>query len=202
MKRTSWAIMTAGALLVSGTAAAERGRDGHVNIVYWQAPSILNPYLSGGTKDVEAASMILEPLARFDESGNLVPWLAASVPTVANGGVSADLMTITWTLRDGLLWSDGSSVTAADVVFTAEYCRDPAGGCAQLAKFDDVTAVRAVDDLTVEVTFGVPKPYPYGPSSAPRHRSCRWRNSRTAPVLGLRSAPRPISTRSAPAPFA
>ena len=163
MKAISLAIMMAGALLVSGTAAAERGRDGHVSIIYWQAPSILNPYLSGGTKDLEAASMILEPLARFDESGNLTPWLAASVPTVANGGVSADLKTITWKLHESLLWSDGSPVTAADVVFTAEYCRDPAGGCSQLAKFDDVTAVKAVDDLTVEVTFGIPKPYPYAP---------------------------------------
>ena len=163
MKAISLAIMMTGALLVSGTAAAERGRDGHVSIIYWQAPSILNPYLSDGTKDLEAASMILEPLARFDESGNLTPWLAASVPTVANGGVSADLKTITWKLRESLLWSDGSPVTAADVVFTAEYCRDPAGGCSQLAKFDDVTAVKAVDDLTVEVTFGIPKPYPYAP---------------------------------------
>ena len=163
MKAISLAIMMTGALLVSSAAAAERGRDGHVSIIYWQAPSILNPYLSGGTKDLEAASMILEPLARFDESGNLTPWLAASVPTVANGGVSADLKTITWKLREGLLWSDGSPVTAADVVFTAEYCRDPAGGCSQLAKFDDVTAVEAVDDLTVEVTFGIPKPYPYAP---------------------------------------
>ncbi|MDE0537623.1 MAG: peptide ABC transporter substrate-binding protein [Rhodospirillales bacterium] len=165
---TGLAALAVGVLLVSAPvisngAAAERGRDGHVSIIYWQAPSILNPYLSGGTKDLEAASMILEPLARFDASGNLTPWLAVSVPTVANGGVSADLRTVTWKLREGLLWSDGSPVTAADVVFTAEYCRDPAGGCAQLAKFDDVTKVEALDDLTVKITFGVPKPYPYGP---------------------------------------
>ena len=163
MKLAWLAPMVAGAMLVCTVAAAERGRDGHVGIIYWQAPSILNPYLSGGTKDVEAASMILEPLARFDESGNLTPWLATSVPTLANGGVSADLRTVTWRLREGLLWSDGSSVTAADVAFTAAYCRDPAGGCSQLAQFDDVTAVEALDDLTVRVTFGVSKPYPYGP---------------------------------------
>ena len=149
MRLTSLAIMMAATLLVSGAAAAERGGDGHVSIIYWQAPSILNPYLSGGTKDHEAASMVLEPLARFDESGTLTPWLAASVPTVGNGGVSANLKTITWKLRDGLLWSDGSPVTSADVVFTADYCRDTAGGCSQLAKFDEVTEVKAVDDLTV-----------------------------------------------------
>ncbi|NNL36468.1 MAG: peptide ABC transporter substrate-binding protein, partial [Silicimonas sp.] len=36
----------------------ERGRDGEVKIIYWQAPSIMNPYLSGGTKDLEAASLV------------------------------------------------------------------------------------------------------------------------------------------------
>ena len=166
MRLARLAPLAIGAFLVSVGAAAERGRDGHVGIIYWQAPSILNPYLSGGTKDVEAASMILEPLARFDESGNLTPWLAAAVPTVANGGVSADLRTVTWRLREGLVWSDGSPLTAADVAFTAEYCLDPAGGCSQLARFDDVTSVEALDDLTVRVTFGVPKPYPYGPFAA------------------------------------
>ena len=63
------------------------------------------PYLSGGTKELEAASLVLEPLARYDQDGNMVPWLAQeSVPTVDNGGVSADLTTITWKLKEGLVW--------------------------------------------------------------------------------------------------
>jgi peptide/nickel transport system substrate-binding protein len=144
-------------------AFAERGADGHLNIIYWQAPSILNPYLSGGTKDIEAASMIIEPLGRYDQDGNMVPYLAAEIPTVENGGVSADLTSITWTLKPGLLWSDGTPVTSADVVFTAEYCMHPEGGCAQGAKFDGVASVEAIDDLTVKVTFTGPKPVPYGP---------------------------------------
>ena len=53
-------------------AAAERGTDGELRMLYWQAPSILNPYLSGGTKDIHAASLILEPLARYDENGDMV----------------------------------------------------------------------------------------------------------------------------------
>ena len=48
-------------------------------------------------------------------------------------------------------------------MFTAEYCRSTAGGCAQLAKFADVVDVRAVDELSVQVSFRVPKSYPYGP---------------------------------------
>ena len=41
----------------------------------------MNAYLSGGTKDIEAASMVLEPLARYDEAGNMVPWLVEEIPT-------------------------------------------------------------------------------------------------------------------------
>ena len=163
MKIKSLVIGTATALSVASMAMADRGSDGHVNIIYWQAPSILNPYLSGGTKDLESSSMIIEPLARYDQDGNLVPWLVDTIPTVDNGGVSEDLKTITWKLSEGLKWSDGSAVTAHDVVFTANYCMDPAGGCAQLNKLADVENVEALDDHTVKVTFGVPKPFPYGP---------------------------------------
>lgn len=140
-----------------------RGRAGQVNIIYWQAPSIMNPYLSGGTKELEAASLVIEPLARYDEQGNLIPWLVDSVPTVENGGVSADLTSITWKLSEGLLWSDGSPVTSDDVRFSWEYCTAEGGGCAQSEKYLDVTDVEIVDDLTVTVRFGVAKPFPYGP---------------------------------------
>ena len=151
------------AVAMAVPAAAERASDGEVRIIYWQAPSILNPYLSGGTKDIESSSLVIEPLGRYDENGNFVPWLAESIPTVENGGVSEDLKSITWTLKEGLVWSDGTPVTSADVVFTAEYCMHPEGGCAQLTNFADVDSVEATDDRTVVISFSVPKPFPYGP---------------------------------------
>ncbi|MEX0340318.1 MAG: peptide ABC transporter substrate-binding protein [Arenibacterium sp.] len=144
-------------------AMAERGSDGNVSIIYWQAPSILNPFLSGGTKDVESASLVIEPLARYDENGNMVPWLVDEVPTVDNGGVSEDLTSITWKISPGITWSDGTPFTAADVKFTADYCMDPDGGCAQLSKFEGVESVELVDDMTVKVNFSGPTPFPYGP---------------------------------------
>ena len=144
-------------------AFAERGSDGNVSIIYWQAPSILNPFLSGGTKDVESASLVIEPLARYNENGELVPWLVDEVPTVANGGVNAELTQITWKITPGIVWSDGTPFTSADVKFTYEYCTDPDGGCAQLTKFDGVASVETPDDLTVVVNFAQPTPFPYGP---------------------------------------
>ncbi|NVK46200.1 MAG: peptide ABC transporter substrate-binding protein [Rhodobacteraceae bacterium] len=154
---------TVAALSMAPAAFAERGADGHVNIIYYQAPSTMNPYLSGGTKELESASLVLEPLARYDETGAMVPFLAESVPTVENGGVSEDLMTITWKLKDGLMWSDGTPFTSEDVKFTWEYCTSEGGGCSQSEKYNDVVSVETPDDLTVIVTFGVPKPFPYGP---------------------------------------
>ncbi|MBV6434931.1 MAG: peptide ABC transporter substrate-binding protein [Anaerolineae bacterium] len=150
--------MTMGTL---GFAVAQEGDT--LNILYWQAVSTLNPYLSGGTKDIEGGSLVLEPLARYNELGEMVPWLVDEIPTVENGGVSEDLMSITWTLSEGLVWSDGTPVTSADVVFTWQYCTHPDAGCNALSKFTDVTNVEAVDDRTVVITFGVPKPFPYGP---------------------------------------
>ena len=144
-------------------AFAERGSDGQVNIIYWQAPSTMNNYLSGGNKEQDAAALVVEPLARYDASGAIVPWLVDEVPTVANGGVSADLTTITWKLSDGIKWSDGSALTSADVKFTWEYCTDPDGGCASSNFFDDVASIDTPDTQTVVITFGKPKPFPYGP---------------------------------------
>ena len=162
--RLKTALMGAAAALAFAPAAhAERGSDGNVNVIYWQAPSILNPFLSGGTKDVESSSLILEPLARYNENGELVPWLAESIPTLENGGVAQDLKSITWKLKPGITWSDGTPLTAADAVFTWSYCTDPEGGCAQLSKYQGVDKVEAVDDLTVKVSFKEPQPNPYGP---------------------------------------
>ncbi|GFE65763.1 peptide ABC transporter substrate-binding protein [Litoreibacter roseus] len=166
MKLTT-ALMGAAATLVLTPAAfadgheGERGRDGQLNIIYWQAPSTLNPYLSGGTKEIESASMIVEPLARFNEVGEMVPWLAESIPTVENGGVAEDLTSITWTLKEGVLWSDGTPFTAEDAIFTWEYCTHPEGGCANINYFDGVTSMEAVDDRTLKITFDAPKPFPY-----------------------------------------
>ena len=149
------------ALGMAPAAFAERGADGHVNVLYWQAPSILNPYLSSGTKDVETASLILEGLAGFDENGVVFARLAESVPTVENGGIIADLTQITWKLKPGLLWSDGTPVTSADAKFTWEYCTHPEGGCAQAARYEGITSIETPDELTIVIKFSGPKPNPY-----------------------------------------
>ena len=81
---------------------------GTLKMLYWQAVTILNPHQASGTKDSDAARLILEPLASWDETGKAVSTLASNIPTIENGGVSQDLKTITWKLKSGIKWSDGS----------------------------------------------------------------------------------------------
>src|SRR5690606_4502176 len=92
-----------------------RGTDGTVTLLFWQAVSVINPYLSTGTKDYLAGSLVLEPLSHYDAQANPAPVLAEEIPTLENGGISEDLTTITWTLKEGVLWADGTPLTAEDL---------------------------------------------------------------------------------------
>ena len=132
-----------------------------LTILYWQAPTLPGSYLSGGFKDRDAGAITLEPLAKYDPDGNLVPALASEIPTIENGGFSQDLMSITWKLKEGLKWSDGSDMTAEDVAFSWLYCMDEETGCTSESSFDGIASVEALDNLTIKITFDAPTPYPY-----------------------------------------
>jgi len=165
IKRAVAVLSAVSILAISATEALAEASgkppDDRLTIVSWQAPSTLNPYLSAGAKDVEAASLVLEPLARIAPDGQLVAWLAEEIPTRANGGQSADLKSLTWRLRDGLSWSDGSAVTAQDVAFTWRYCTAEGLGCAQAAKFDGIEDIETPDARTAVIRFAAPRPNPY-----------------------------------------
>ncbi|OKH17366.1 peptide ABC transporter substrate-binding protein [[Limnothrix rosea] IAM M-220] len=124
-----------------------------LKLLYWQAPTILNPHLSTGFKDWEASRITLEPLATFNENSELIPILAAEIPSVENGGVAADGLSVTWQLKPDILWSDGEPFTAEDVVFTYEWASNPDTGATSLGIFEVVEKVEAIDELTVKVTF-------------------------------------------------
>jgi peptide/nickel transport system substrate-binding protein len=161
MKFVRTTTLVVGLLALMGASLAQQGRDGTVTLLYWQAVSILNPYLSGGTKDIYGSSIVLEPLARYAPDGSFIAYLAAEIPTVENGGISEDLTSITWTLRDDVVWSDGTPFTSADVVFTGAYCMSDEAGCTARNFFTDIESIEAQGDHAVTITFSVAKPFPY-----------------------------------------
>ncbi len=124
-----------------------------LKLLYWQAPTILNPHLSTGFKDAEASRISLEPLASFDNEGNLIPFLAESIPTVDNGGVAADGKSVVWKLKQDVKWSDGEPFTAEDVVFTYNFLSNPKVGAVSAGTYEVVSSVEAIDKYTVKVNF-------------------------------------------------
>ena len=155
---TAAVLVTGGFALVGcggdPTAGSGGDRDPDVlKLLYWQAPTILNPHLSSGFKDYEAARITYEPLASYDSNDQLVLFLAAEEPTRENGGIAADGKSVTWTLKQGVKWSDGQPFTASDVVFTYEFLSNPEVAAATVADYTNVASVEALDDYTVKVTF-------------------------------------------------
>ena len=133
-----------------------RGGGELLRILYWQAPTILNTHLAVGTKDFDASRLILEPLAGIASDGSLVPLLVEEIPTIENGDVAEDLSSITWKLRQDLKWSDGTDFTSADVVFTYDYCIEPATACVNTSNLQGIASVEALDAYTVRINWTAP----------------------------------------------
>lgn len=129
-----------------------------LRLLYWQAPTILNPHLSTGFKDAEASRITLEPLASYNEKGELIPFLATEIPTLENGGVAKDGKSVTWKLKQGIKWSDGTPFTGEDVVFTYQFISDPKVGSTNAGTYDLVKNVEAIDNHTIKVNFKTVNP--------------------------------------------
>jgi peptide/nickel transport system substrate-binding protein len=162
------APMAAHILASAGVAQAQtkwtfnptkRGGGGLVKTLWWQAPTLLNPHFANGTKDQDASRIFYEPLASYDPDGNLVPVLAAEVPSPQNGGVSKDGLSVTWRLKKNVTWHDGKPFTADDVVFNWEYVNDPGTSAVTIGQYRDIAKIDKLDSHTVKLSFKTPTPF-------------------------------------------
>src|SRR5262249_41474983 len=107
------------------TTAPPADAEQTLRLLFWQAPTILNPHLArSGTADIAAPRCCFEPLLSADDTGQLIPVLAAEVPSVENGGLPDD-RTVIYRLRPNVTWADGRPFTADDVTFTYQFVADP-----------------------------------------------------------------------------
>src|SRR5690554_1058756 len=93
---------------------------------------------------------VLEGLVRFDRTGEIVPALATEWTT------SDDGLTWTFTLRDGVLFHDGSPLTTEDVIAKFERAMDPDSGHTNPGYYEAIESVTAPDDSTVEFHLSRP----------------------------------------------
>lgn len=94
-----------------------------------------------------AIDKIFESLLAFGPDGQIEPWLAESYD------VSDDQLTYTFHLRDGLLFSDGTEVTADDVVFSLDRHLEVEG---PLPLSAPISSIEPTDNSTVTITLSTP----------------------------------------------
>jgi len=143
----------------STAVPTRRGGGGAVRMLYWAAPTLLNPHLAVAPKDFESSQLFYEPLADIDTEGTIVPVLAAETPSVANGGVAPDGTWVQWRLKRGVAWHDGRPFTADDVIFTWQYAADPATAAPSAGSYQGIDRIERIDDHTVKLVFKRPTPY-------------------------------------------
>src|SRR5215469_3270112 len=91
----------------------------------YEEPDSLIPYASSETFSNMVDQSLYAPLFVGNSNGAIMPGVATVIPTVANGGISADLKTWTFHMRPGLRWSDGQPYDARDVDFSWRLWTNP-----------------------------------------------------------------------------
>ena len=154
MLSQSGVAMAATALPYKPTRA---GGGGVLKLMYWQAVTLLNPFRRRHQGPGRLPDLY-EPLAGWDRDGNLVPILAAEIPSKENDGLAEDGRSVIWKLKRGVKWHDGMPFTADDVVFNWEYARTPETAAVSIASYKDIK-VEKIDDFTVRLVFAKPTPF-------------------------------------------
>lgn len=128
-----------------------------LTIAFPLEPQSLNPLLLEGPQAYAISELLFSYLTNYDGDGNMVPDVALDVPTTKNGGVSADGTRITYHLRRGVNWQDGSPLTARDVVFTYRAIMNPSNNVPERFGYDKIVAIDAPNPYVVVIHLK--KPY-------------------------------------------
>ncbi|MGC4190272.1 MAG: peptide ABC transporter substrate-binding protein [Thermomicrobiales bacterium] len=141
----------------AGTDGQTRGVGGDLRILQSQAPTVLAPHSSTGSKDVYAGNLVLEPMMIYLADGSLGAVLLDSVPSVEAGTLKEDLSGVTLVLKEGLLWSDGTPVTSKDIEFTWKWVTTPENASVNVESWGIIKSIELPDDRTAVVTFTSPQ---------------------------------------------
>jgi peptide/nickel transport system substrate-binding protein len=147
--------------LVAGLAGCVRtGQTAHatsaLTIVQQREPMSLNPALENGTSSTEWGMLLFQYLVKYDDRGRLVGDAAMDVPSLTNGGIAKDGRTITYHLRPGLRFADGTPLTAADCVWSIRAVQNPANDVQTRYGYDHVVSASAPNAGTLVLHLAAP----------------------------------------------
>jgi len=133
------------------TGAGQGFIPGTLRIADIEEPDTLNPYISTVITSLDLSLLWGEYFFNVDNHGQYVPEVALQVPTLQNGGISPDGMTITYHLRRGIKWQDGAPLTAQDVIFTFHAIMNDRNNVQARQGYSEIASVTAPDNYTVVV---------------------------------------------------
>ncbi len=154
-------LMMSVILLISGCSAKtlpntkknEMKQGGQIVFGSLQEPNTLNPLLSDLLATAEVSSLIFSGLVANNDKGEWIPDLASEVPTLQNGGISQDGLTVKYKLRSGVTWHDGKPFTAEDVKFTWQTIMNSKVNVVSRDGYDKILSIDTPDSNTVIVNF-------------------------------------------------
>lgn len=159
----AFVLASAGCSRVGSQIGATGAPDpGVVRIIGIGSIDSLIPELSGNGSSSDMGWFWAAWLFRVGSHGELVPELATEVPTLRNGGISKDGLTITYHLRRGVTWQDGVPFDARDVIFTWHAIMNPRNDVLTRSGYDDIVSITAPDPDTAVVRLR----HPYAPAIA------------------------------------
>jgi peptide/nickel transport system substrate-binding protein len=162
--RSGTAVLAAGSLPALLDACTQAGNEGQPTTsggsgattgtlkVGWSSePDTMNPVTTYSTEAQEVLQLVYDKLSDYDADLKIVPGLAERTEAASDG-------TITYHLRSGVTWHDGTPFTADDVAFTYSMVHDQ--GTSQYAQWlTDMTDVKATNGSTVVVSFKEPQAF-------------------------------------------
>ena len=120
-----------------------------------QFPSNLHPNIDSMASKSYVLGLTQRPLTTYDQSWELVCMLCVELPTLENGKAVAEEapggkhgVALTYTIRPGATWGDGTPITTRDVLFTWELGRHPKSGVGSSELYRRIWRIDVVDDRT------------------------------------------------------
>jgi peptide/nickel transport system substrate-binding protein len=143
-------------LLLTGCGAADEGQGKVATFAWTQEPDSLNPFYTDMWFSAILQQLYLCWPWQYDENNVPYPHLLTEIPTLDNGGISSDGLTITMHLKDEIQWSDKEPITSADFLFTYEMAMADANAVNSQYPYDYLVDLQVPDDQTVVMVFEEP----------------------------------------------
>ncbi len=148
--KTTTALM-GGTILYSlaepAQAQSEPVRGGTLIWGHSETTQNLDMHQTGTASTGRVLQNVHDSIVTVDVDLNVIPNLAASFEQ------SEDGLVYTFTLRDDVIFHDGSMMTSADVKYSFDRCRNPETGAVNFEVFNHVESIETPDELTVVITL-------------------------------------------------